>query len=155
MASVRLENGRSTQVPGISRIADFQIFLDAQEPVHAPALAELEAGAKRRHWMWFVFPQIEGLGHSAMAQKFALKSRGEAAAYLAHPILGPRLIACTRAVNAIEGRTAHEIFASPDDLKFRSCMSLFALSADDNGEFEAALAKYFDAKPDPLTVARL
>src|SRR5476651_15341 len=103
---------------------DLQRFIDAQNGVSGQALAELCAGAKRSHWMWFIFPQVAGLGFSALARRYAIASRLEAQAFLAHPLLGPRLIACTRAACQVEGRSAHQIFGSPDDLKFRSSMTL-------------------------------
>jgi uncharacterized protein (DUF1810 family) len=133
---------------------DLQRFIDAQNGVYDEALAELRAGAKRSHWMWFIFPQVAGLGFSAMARRYAIASRLEAQAYLAHPILGPRLIACTRAVCRIEGRSAHQIFGSPDDLKFRSSMTLFAAIAED-GFFAEALQKYFGGRPDEATLQGL
>jgi uncharacterized protein (DUF1810 family) len=131
-----------------------QRFVDAQAPVHATALAELRAGAKRTHWMWFVFPQIAGLGLSSTAQFYAIASLEEARAYLAHPVLGPRLREATGAVNAVTGRTAHEIFGSPDDLKFRSSMTLFRAAAQEP-VFQAALDRYFAGAPDPRTLAIL
>lgn len=115
-------------------------------------LNELRAGRKRSHWMWFVFPQLAGLGHSAMAGRYAIADLDEARRYLMHPVLGPRLIQCTSLVNAIEGKTAHDIFGTPDDLKLRSSMTLFAAAASDPAPFEAALARYFDATPDPATL---
>ena len=118
-------------------------------------LAELRAGRKSSHWMWFVFPQIRGLGQSPMARQFAIASRAEAEAYLGHPILGPRLRECTRLVNAVAGRGIGEIFGSPDDLKFRSSMTLFAHATSDNGIFVEALAKYFGGAEDPLTLQKL
>lgn len=118
-------------------------------------LAELRAGRKTSHWMWFVFPQIQGLGHSPMAQRFALSSRTQAEAYLRHPVLGPRLRECTRLVNAVPGRGIGEILGPPDDLKFRSCMTLFAHATADNEVFVAALRKYFGGEPDPLTLERI
>lgn len=134
---------------------DLQRFVKAQQTVYPRVVAELDAGRKRSHWMWFIFPQIAGLGHSAMAQHYAIGSRGEATAYLAHPVLGPRLIECTGLVNKIAGRTAEEIFGYPDDMKFRSSMTLFAEVVADRGIFEEALRKYFDGAPDPLTLERL
>lgn len=101
-------------------------FVEAQEPVYTHVRTELEAGCKRTHWMWFVFPQLRGLGASPTSRRFAIASLAEARAYLEHPLLGPRLLECTRLVNAVEGRTLTEIFGSPDDLKFRSCVTLFA-----------------------------
>jgi uncharacterized protein (DUF1810 family) len=119
-------------------------FVQAQEGVYPRALAELKAGKKQSHWMWFIFPQIAGLGHSAMAQHYAIASLDEARAYLAHAVLGPRLKACTQAVLDVEGRSAHDIFGSPDDLKFRSSMTLFARAAPDETLFRTALEKYYD-----------
>jgi uncharacterized protein (DUF1810 family) len=130
-------------------------FVQAQEPVIARAMAELRAGRKTSHWMWFVFPQIQGLGHSPMAQRFALPSRAEAEAYLRHPMLGPRLRECTRLVNAVDGRTIEEIFGHPDYLKFRSSMTLFAHATPDNQVFADAVARYFGGEYDPLTLERL
>ena len=130
-------------------------FVDAQGPVYAQVLAELQAGTKETHWIWFIFPQIHGLGSSAMAEKFAISSREEAAAYLAHPILGPRLRECAKLVNSIEDRSAYEILGDPDDLKFRSSMTLFAAVADDSRVFDEALKKYFDGEADPRTLARI
>ena len=128
--------------------------MDAQAPVWPHVLAELRAGRKQSHWMWFVFPQIAGLGHSTMAQHFAIASRAEARAYLDHAILGPRLLEATRLVLAAEDRGAHDIFGSPDDLKFRSSMTLFDAVAP-NDVFAAALKKYFDGERDPATLERL
>jgi uncharacterized protein (DUF1810 family) len=127
-------------------------FLTAQEPVYNAVLAELTAGRKSNHWMWFIFPQIAGLGHSAMAQQFAIASLDEAKAYLQHPLLGPRLRECTQLVLNVEGRGAEEIFGYPDYLKFRSCMTLFLTAATDNTIFKDALLKYFDGKPDQATL---
>ena len=134
---------------------DLARFVDAQAPVFDRALAELEAGRKRSHWMWFVFPQIEGLGSSFMAQKFAIASLAEAQAYLAHPVLGERLRRCTDAMIGIEGRSALAILGSPDDMKFRSSMTLFAYAAPTEARFAEALARYFGGEPDPATLARL
>jgi uncharacterized protein (DUF1810 family) len=124
--------------------------------VFSTALAELQAGQKRNHWMWYVFPQLRGLGHSPMAQHYGIGSLAEAKAYLAHPLLGPRLVACTRAVLAIEGRSLHAIFGSPDDVKFRSSMTLFALAADeDDSVFRQALDRYCNGHADERTLALL
>jgi len=131
---------------------DLQRFVDAQEPRIADAMAELRAGRKRTHWMWFVFPQLRGLGHSQMAWHFGIASRDEAAAFLAHPVLGPRLRDCVEAVLAVRGRTAHEIFGSPDDLKLRSCLTLFAEVAGGDSVFDRALRQYFAGQPDPATL---
>ena len=132
-------------------------FLEAQSNAYAQARSELAAGQKRSHWMWFVFPQIQGLGSSSMAQRYAITDLSEAKAYLAHPILGPRLRECTALVNAIENRSLDDIFGYPDDLKFHSSVTLFAHAAflPEDQVFEAALAKYFNKMPDPTTVARL
>ena len=134
---------------------DLQRFVDAQDPVYDRVCAELRRGRKSSHWMWFVFPQLAGLGHSEMARRFALASLAEAAAYLQHPTLGPRLRECTRLVNGVEGRTIGQILGSPDDLKFRSSMTLFARATADNRDFVDALRKYFAGEPDPLTLERL
>jgi uncharacterized protein (DUF1810 family) len=130
-------------------------FVTAQAPVHDRALKVLRAGRKQSHWMWFVFPQIAGLGHSAMAQTYAIESLGEARAYLAHPLLGARLRECCEAVMAVPGKSAHEIFGSPDDLKFRSCLTLFAHAAPNEALFRAALNKYFDGEEDALTLEKM
>jgi uncharacterized protein (DUF1810 family) len=130
-------------------------FVQAQTPVIEQVLQELRAGRKASHWMWFVFPQIEGLGRSPMAQRFALASREEAAAYLDHPVLGPRLRECTRLVNEVEGRDIEEILGYPDNLKFRSSMTLFAHATADDRLFVDALRKYFGGAYDPLTLDRL
>jgi uncharacterized protein (DUF1810 family) len=127
-------------------------FLNAQEGVYDTVLAELRAGRKSSHWIWFIFPQIPGLGHSAMAQQFAITSLDEAKAYLRHPILGPRLRACTQLVLEVNGRSAEEIFGYTDHLKFRSCMTLFLTAASDNTIFNDALLKFFDGQPDQLTL---
>ena len=130
-------------------------FVDAQNPVYDQVCSELRQGCKRGHWMWFIFPQIEGLGHSQMAKKFAICSLEEARAYLRHPILGPRLIQCTKLVTDSAGRTIQQVFGYPDDLKFRSSMTLFAHATPDNQVFEDALHKYFGGQYDHLTLARL
>ena len=117
--------------------------------------AELRKGRKEGHWIWFIFPQLRGLGHSAMATAFGISSRQEAAAYLDHAVLGLRLRECTRLVNLVEGREIEQIFGYPDDLKFRSSLTLFASSASDNQVFQDALDKYFGGEPDPLTLDRL
>jgi uncharacterized protein (DUF1810 family) len=134
---------------------DLERFVEAQNPVYSDVREELLAGTKRSHWMWFIFPQLEGLGHSPMARKFGISSIQEAQAYLQHPVLGPRLRECTRLVLAHENRTAHDIFGSPDDLKFRSCMTLFSRAEPGATLFLEALDKYFAGKPDSLTLAGL
>ncbi len=139
----------------MSNLGDLEIFVTAQEPLFELVRAELSRGRKSGHWMWFVFPQIAGLGRSPMARRFAIGSLEEAGAYCRHPVLGRRLIECTRLVNATHGRSAHEIFGTPDDLKFRSSMTLFAHAQTADRCFEAALQKYFGGEPDPLTLARI
>ena len=130
-------------------------FIDAQRNTYAQALGELQAGRKRTHWMWFIFPQIAGLGHSPMAQRYAIRGLEEARAYLQHPELGPRLKACTAAVLASDGRTAHEIFGSPDDMKFRSSMTLFGRADPTIPAFGQALAVYYQGQEDPHTLDKL
>jgi uncharacterized protein (DUF1810 family) len=134
---------------------DLQRFVDAQAPLYATVLAELRAGRKRSHWMWFIFPQIAGLGRSATAQHYAIASLDEATAYLAHPLLGARLRECSALVAAIEGRTADAIFAYPDDLKFHSSMTLFARASPADTVFQACLDKYFGGAPDAATLELL
>lgn len=134
---------------------DLNRFVEAQTGVYETALAELRGGRKRSHWMWFIFPQITGPGSSAMARRYAIGSLAEARAYLAHPLLGERLRTCTRAVNAWEDRSAHTLFGAPDDVKFRSSMTLFAQADPDAPDFTRALATFFDGRPDPLTLERL
>lgn len=130
-------------------------FVDAQTPVYEQVRRELRTGRKESHWMWFVFPQIAGLGLSPTAKKYAISSRAEAAACLEHPVLGPRLRQCARLVTDIEDRTIGEILGHPDDLKFRSSMTLFAQATPDNKVFTDALEKYFPAGFDRLTLDRL
>ncbi len=134
---------------------DLQRFVDAQETVYDTVIDELRAGHKRSHWIWFVFPQLRGLGRSATAQHYGIASREEAVAYLAHDLLGPRLRECTRLVLAIEGRSIGEVFGSPDDLKVRSSMTLFARCTDDNADFLGVLDKFYGGAEDPATVERL
>jgi uncharacterized protein (DUF1810 family) len=133
----------------------FAHFLTAQDPIYAGVLAELRAGQKTSHWMWFIFPQLRALGRSPTAKQFGLASLDDAQNYLAHPVLGARLRECTLLVNAIEHRTIQEIFGSPDDIKFRSSMTLFAEATPDNQTFNQALEKYFNSDPDGLTLALL
>ncbi|GAA3351737.1 DUF1810 domain-containing protein [Amorphoplanes nipponensis] len=136
-------------------MSDLARFVDAQRDVYPQALAELRAGGKRSHWMWFVFPQIAGLGRTATAQHYAVADLAEARAYLAHPVLGPRLTECAEALLAVRGRTATQILGTPDDLKLRSSMTLFAHAADDPGVFRAVLERYYGGQDDPLTLQRL
>jgi uncharacterized protein (DUF1810 family) len=130
-------------------------FIAAQNPVFHHVLLELEAGTKTGHWMWFIFPQIRGLGRSPASVEYAISSREEAKAYLQHPVLGPRLKECTRLVILADGSSAHEVFGSPDDMKFRSSMTLFAEVSRGDDIFKRALLKYFNGEPDPLTLDRL
>jgi uncharacterized protein (DUF1810 family) len=134
---------------------NLQRFVDAQAPVYDRVRAELKNGRKQSHWMWFIFPQIAGLGHSAMAQRYAITSLREADAYLKHPVLGPRLRECARLVVAVDGKSAYEILGSPDDMKFHSCMTLFARAAPQEEIFAAALDRHFDGRDDALTLARV
>ena len=134
---------------------NLQRFVDAQATAYRQVCEELRAGRKRSHWIWFIFPQIRGLGHSEMAQHYGVSSREEAEAYLAHPVLGARLRECTRLVVEVEGRSVDQIFGYPDNLKFRSSMSLFASAAPDEPLFRQALQKYFGGQLDPNTVALL
>jgi len=129
-------------------------FVEAQAGTVEQALAELRAGRKRSHWMWFVFPQVAGLGSSPMAQRYAIASLDEARAYLAHPVLGPRLRECTRAALAAPG-SAHAVFGSPDDLKFRSCLTLFARAAPGEALFRDALARFYGGQEDAKTLGKL
>lgn len=134
---------------------DLQRFVNAQNPVFEQVCSELRRGRKEGHWMWFVFPQLEGLGHSGMASKFGTSSRDEAQAYLDHSVLGPRLKECTRLVNLVEGRSIEQIFGYPDNLKFRSSITLFSCVESDDPVFVTALQKYFSGEPDRLTLERL
>ncbi len=134
---------------------DLQRFVDAQEPVFEQVRRELRAGRKAGHWMWFIFPQLKGLGHSELANKYGIASREEAEAYLRHPILGPRLRECSQLVNAVENSSIDAILGYPDNLKFRSSMTLFALVAPADSIFQDALQKYFGGALDGRTVERL
>ena len=134
---------------------NLQRFVKAQEPVFEQVTAELRTGYKVSHWMWFVFPQIRGLGSSRMAQAYAIASLEEAVAYLKHPILGPRLRECTRLVNEVQGRSIEDIFGDPDFMKFRSSMTLFAHATSDNRVFLEALQKYYDGERDESTIEKL
>ena len=134
---------------------DLQRFVDAQEGVIDDVREELRAGRKRSHWMWFVFPQLKGLGSSAMAQHYGLASLEEARAYLAHPVLGPRLRECCALMLAVPESSAHEILGSPDDLKFRSCLTLFALAAPEDDLFRNALQRFYEGEMDARTLAAL
>jgi uncharacterized protein (DUF1810 family) len=142
-------------MPFMNDPLDLRRFLDAQNPVYDQVLTELRNGQKESHWIWFIFPQLRGLGHSPMATAFGIASRQEAEDYLAHPVLGQRLRECTNLVNLVEGRSIDQIFGYPDNLKFRSSMTLFAQIALDNKVFKDALQKHFAGQPDRLTLERL
>src|SRR4249919_1760017 len=134
---------------------DLSRFVEAQEHKFAQAVSELADGHKASHWMWFVFPQLRGLGRSPMAIRFGIESLDEARAYLAHPLLGPRLKQCVQLALRIDGRSITEIFGSPDDMKFRSCMTLFDRAAPDETLFAKGLQKYFGGAPDTRTLELL
>ncbi len=130
---------------------DLERFVQAQDAVIDDVRRELRTGRKRTHWMWFVFPQLRALGRSATAQHYGISSLAEARTYMAHPVLGPRLTECAELVLAVQGRSAHEIFGSPDDMKLRSCMTLFAAAAPDTPIFDAVLGQYYGGSPDDRT----
>ncbi|MCV7259082.1 DUF1810 domain-containing protein [Mycobacterium shimoidei] len=134
---------------------DLQRFVDAQARVYHTVVEELRAGRKRSHWIWFIFPQLEGLGSSPTAARYGISSLEEAEAYVRHEVLGPRLHECAQLVNQITGRSIEEIFGSPDDLKVRSSMTLFARATDDNRDFRELLDKYYGGVEDPLTLRLL
>ena len=134
---------------------DFDHFITAQEPVYAEVVRELAKGEKCSHWMWFIFPQLRGLGYSAMAQKFALGSLDEARRYLVHPVLGARLRECTRLVLTTQNRTAEDIFGPVDAMKLRSSMTLFSLASPGDGLFEGIIEKYYDGEKDGRTIELL
>jgi uncharacterized protein (DUF1810 family) len=131
---------------------DLTRFVLAQEADYETALSEIRSGRKRSHWMWYIFPQYEGLGSSAMSRRYAIRSRAEAEAYLMHPVLGPRLLECAEAVESVEGRSAFEIFGHPDDMKLRSCATLFATVSPPGSLFERLLDKYFRSERDGETL---
>lgn len=139
----------------LGRYLEAQDARDGATTVYERALAELRAGQKRTHWIWFVLPQIQGLGSSPMAQRYAIADLAEARAYLAHPVLGPRLHDCVAAILAVEGKSARDILGSPDDMKFRSCLTLFARAGEDDGVFRTALARFYGGVEDAATVGRL
>jgi uncharacterized protein (DUF1810 family) len=134
---------------------DLNRFVSAQESDYQRALAELRNGRKRSHWIWYIFPQIDGLGFSSTAKHYSIKSLDEARAYLAHPVLGQRLAECAEALLTIENRTAHQILGSPDDLKVRSCATLFALGSPAGSVFERLLEKFYDGVRDEKTLRLL
>ncbi|MCC7349263.1 MAG: DUF1810 domain-containing protein [Phycisphaerales bacterium] len=131
---------------------DLDRFVRAQEPAYAQALAEIKAGRKRSHWMWFIFPQVAGLGFSSTSRHFAIQNLAEVRAYLRHPLLGPRLIECVEAALSVDGRSAYDIFGSSDDLKLRSCATLFACVSPAGSVFEQLLEKYFQSHRDDKTL---
>ncbi|MGN8259328.1 DUF1810 domain-containing protein [Pseudomonas sp. SMSB3] len=139
----------------MTSVHPLQRFIDAQNPVYDHVLQELQAGRKRSHWMWYVFPQLKGLGHSAMAVRYGLEGAEEARAYLDHPVLGPRLRTCVGALLEHSGKTAKQILGSPDDLKLRSCLTLFGQVAPEDPLFQLALMQFYDGEPDRLTCAIL
>lgn len=134
---------------------DLNRFVTAQKGAYNRALSEIESGRKRSHWMWYIFPQIDGLGVSPMARQYAVKSAAEAEAYLRHPILGPRLAECAAAALRVEGRSARDVFGSPDDVKLRSSATLFAAVSAEGSVFHRLLARYFRGEPDTKTLIRL
>ena len=134
---------------------NLQRFVDAQQHVYAGVLSELKQGRKHGHWIWFIFPQLKGLGYSTNSAFFGIASLQEAGAYLQHPVLGARLEECTQLVNAIAGRSAEHIFGEIDATKFRSCMTLFAKATAENGTFMRALRTYFEGELDPITIRLL
>jgi len=134
---------------------DLSRFVEAQEGDYEKAIAEIRSGRKHSHWMWYVFPQFEGLGSSFTSRRYAIKSLAEAKAYLNHPVLGPRLLECVEEALGIEGRSAHDIFGSPDDMKLRSCATLFAHVSAADSVFDRLLDKYFNGKVDDKTLQLL
>ena len=134
---------------------DLQRFLDAQAPIYDQALAEIRAGRKTSHWMWFIFPQLEGLGRSETAQRYAISGAAEAKAYLAHPILGERLHDCAETLISLPHLSANEIFGSPDDLKLHSCLTLFAYVAGPDSVYQRLLQQLFLGEPDPNSLFAL
>jgi len=130
-------------------------FVQAQEQTYDQALAELNAGRKRSHWMWYVFPQLDGLGSSPITKRYSIKSEAEARAYLDHPVLGPRLVECAEAILRVEGKSAREILGSPDDLKLKSCATLFARVSPPGSVFERILEKFYSGEPDAATLRLL
>ena len=150
----RVYTGRMMEA-GLSDEFKLQRFVDAQRMLYDSVVAELRSGRKRSHWMWFIFPQIDGLGHSEMARRFAIADLAQARAYLAHALLGERLRECSSLVAGIDGRAIGAIFGAPDDMKFHSSMTLFAQAAPQEAVFDACLRKFFAGQPDAATLARL
>jgi len=146
---------KSSDAIGPEDAFNLRRFLEAQESVYSTVLAELRGGQKRSHWMWYIFPQIDGLGYSSTSQYYAIKSEEEARQYLKHPVLGARLLECAETVLDVDGRSASEIFGPPDDLKLRSSMTLFAQVSDPDSVFARVIDKYFHGKRDDKTLALL
>ena len=134
---------------------DLDRFVQAQKGSYDAALSEIRSGRKRSHWMWYIFPQLDGLGFSTVSKRYAIRNVSEATAYLRHPVLGPRLIECAGAALAVEGRSAQEIFGTPDDMKLRSCATLFARASPGHRVFQRLLDRYFAGRPDPRTLGLL
>ncbi|MBL9161391.1 MAG: DUF1810 domain-containing protein [Planctomycetaceae bacterium] len=150
-----MQEGQTTDHDRADDPFELKRFVEAQEHAYARALAEIRAGRKESHWMWFIFPQFGGLGFSPMAERYAIKSLDEARAYLAHPTLGPRLVECVEAALGVEGRSARAMFGTPDDLKLRSCATLFAEVSSAGSGFERLLAKYYGGGRDERTLRLL
>jgi len=148
-------SGASLGRPGPDLPHDLSRFVQAQERVYARALAEVRSGQKRSHWMWYIFPQFDGLGASPTSRLYSIKSLAEAEAYLRHPVLGPRLVECISAALEVEGRSASEIFGSPDDVKLRSCATLFACVSPAGSVFERLIDRYFEGRRDRQTLRLL
>lgn len=146
------QDEKGSRAEPMNKEPNLQRFVEAQDHIYDAVLDELRAGEKQGHWMWYIFPQIKGLGRSETAQKFALASLEEAKAYLQHPLLGPRLRECTQLVLNVDGRSAEQIFSYPDNLKFRSCMTLFMTATADNQVFNDALLKFFEGRGDTVTL---
>jgi uncharacterized protein (DUF1810 family) len=149
------EPGRTGQPPAAGDPYALERFVEAQEEVYEQALAEIRGGRKETHWMWYIFPQLEGLGFSGMARHYAIRTVGEAEAYLRHPVLGPRLVGCVEALLGVQGRTASDIFGSPDDVKLRSCATLFDFVSPTGSVFEQLLDRYFHGERDRRTLQLL
>lgn len=144
-----------TDGPGVNDPFNLSRFIEAQKGVYSDVLNELRRGRKTGHWIWYIFPQIAGLGLSGMSRRYSISSLDEAKAYAEHPVLGQSLIECVELVLAVEGKSAEQIFGHLDALKFRSCLTLFAAADNDNETYQRALNKYFDGSPDPLTIQAL
>jgi uncharacterized protein (DUF1810 family) len=152
---VVLEQSETPELESRMEVSELDRFVVAQEPVFDVVLEELRSGLKRAHWMWFIFPQLSGLGRSTTARHYGIDGLPEARSYLDHPVLGPRLGRCVEAVVAVPRRSLHEIFGSPDDLKFRSSRTLFALASDGEPFFQEALRRYCGGVTDPATLELL